>query len=69
MELKGKKLYISMLVTFILVFLMNYIGNSEAPDRMERALLTGFGGALGLGIAFWFMGRKQKKDDTHPDFD
>ncbi len=53
-------------ITFIIIFLMNYLGN-DAPDKLYRALLTAFVSVIGLGIGLWFYGRN--KDDNHPDFD
>ncbi len=54
------------IITFIIIFLMNYLGN-DAPDKLYRALLTAFGAVVGLGIGMWFYTRN--KDDNHPDFD
>jgi uncharacterized membrane protein YccC len=69
MELKGIKLYLAIALTFVAVFLVNYLGNSGAEDQLSRALMVGFGGAVGLGISFWYMGRKTKDDDKYHDFD
>lgn len=68
MDFKGKKLYLLMLITFIILFLMNYIGNSEADDRLYRATLIGFAGAIGLGISLWFSSRGNN-DKDHQEFD
>ncbi|MBS1548870.1 MAG: hypothetical protein JSS94_03255 [Bacteroidetes bacterium] len=68
MELKGTKLYIAMAITFVILFLMNYIGNSEASDRLSRAILIGAAGAIGLGISFWLSGRGKNNND-HQEFD
>lgn len=54
-------------ITFLILFLMNYIGN-DLPDRLERALMTAVAGVIGLTIGMWFV-HKNSKDDTHHDFD
>ena len=54
-------------ITFLILFLMNYIGN-DMPDRLERALMTAVAGVVGLTIGIWFV-NKNSKDDTHHDFD
>ena len=54
-------------IAFLILFLMNYIGN-DMPDRLERALMTAVAGVVGLTIGMWFV-HKNSKDDTHHDFD
>ena len=54
-------------ITFLILFLMNYIGN-DMPDRLERALMTAVAGVVGLAIGIWFV-HKNSKGDTHHDFD
>ena len=54
-------------ITFLILFLMNYIGN-DMPDRLERALMTAVAGVVGLTIGMWFV-HKNSKDYTHHDFD
>ena len=54
-------------ITFLILFLMNYIGN-DMPDKLERALMTAVAGVVGLTIGMWFV-HKNYKDDTHHDFD
>ena len=63
MNFKGVKLYLSMLIAIVVVFLMNYLG-SDADDRLYRALLNGLAGGIGLGISLWYMSRKNN-DDHH----
>jgi len=54
-------------ITFVILFLMNYVG-SDYEDKLERALLTAVAGVIGLTIGMWFMYRN--KDDNRPqDFD
>lgn len=54
------------IITFVIIFLMNYLGN-DAPDKLYRALLTAFAAVVGLGIGMWIYSRN--KDDNHPNFD
>ena len=67
MNIKSKKFLIVAVITFAILFLMNYVGN-EMPDRLERALMTAVAGVVGLTIGMWFV-YKNSKDDTHHDFD
>ena len=50
---------------FVILFLMNYIGNDN-PDKVERAVLTGLGGVAGLTIWMLFF---DKDDDPPQNFD
>ena len=36
----NSKYYVIIVLTFVIVFLMNYIGN-DAPDKLSRALMNG----------------------------
>ena len=67
MDIKSKKFMVVGVITFLILFLMNYIGN-DLPDRLERALMTAVAGVIGLTIGIWFVHRNSK-DDTHHDFD
>ena len=67
MNIRSTKYYVVAALTFIILFLMNYIGN-DLPDRLERALMTAVAGVVGLTIGMWFVYRNSK-DDTHHDFD
>ena len=67
MDIKSKKFMVVAVITFLILFLMNYIGN-DMPDRLERALMTAVAGVIGLTIGMWFV-HKNSKDDTHHDFD
>ncbi|KQR92577.1 hypothetical protein ASG01_11770 [Chryseobacterium sp. Leaf180] len=50
-------------ITFAILFLMNYIGNSE-PDKLSRALLTASAGVIGLSIGLFILNKG--KDDKNP---
>ena len=67
MNIKSKKFLVVAVITFLILFLMKYVGN-EMPDRLERALMTAVAGVVGLTIGMWFV-YKNSKDDTHHDFD
>jgi hypothetical protein len=67
MNFRGTKLIVAMAIAFVVVFLMNYIGNNGS-DRLYRASLTGFAGAVGLGISLWYMSKKNNDKDHH-EFD
>ncbi|MBH1960187.1 MAG: hypothetical protein I8H68_08750 [Flavobacteriia bacterium] len=67
MNIRSKKFLVVAIITFLILFLMNYVGNNM-PDRLERALMTAVAGVVGLTIGMWFV-HKNSKDDTHHDFD
>lgn len=62
MDFKTPKFYLIFLATFIIVFLMNYVGNTGAEDRLERALMTGASAAVFLALGL-FISKKIKPDD------
>ncbi len=67
MNIKSTRFAVIAAITFIILFLFNYIGNTQ-PDEIERALMTAVAGVIGLTIGMWFVYRNSK-DDTHHDFD
>ncbi|NML56147.1 hypothetical protein [Chryseobacterium cheonjiense] len=68
MKLFGKNHLILCAITFMILFLMNYLGNDQA-DKLERALMIGGAGVIGLSIGLLIM-NKGKNDKTPPqDFD
>ncbi|WP_417431261.1 hypothetical protein [Halpernia sp.] len=67
MDIKSKKYFILAVLTFIILFLMNYIGSTYS-DRLSRALMTAIAGVVGLTIGMWYINRT-KKNDTFHDFD
>ena len=68
MEIKSYKFLAVLAITFVIVFLMNYIGNSK-PDKLEAAILNGFGGVVGLtvGMYIYNRGRNHKTPPQHFD--
>lgn len=59
MKLFGRNHIIISVITFAILFLMNYLGNQEA-DKLQRALMTAFAGVIGLFIL------NKGKDDKNP---
>lgn len=66
MKLFGKTHIILSIITFLALFLMNYLGN-DSPDRLGRALLNGAAAVVGLAIGLFILYRS--KDRSGPDFD
>ena len=64
MEIKSVKFLVVLVITFVIVFLMNYIGNTQ-PDKLQRALLNGLGGIVGLTIGMMIYNRS-KNDQSGP---
>ncbi|AZI69725.1 hypothetical protein [Cloacibacterium normanense] len=64
MELKSVKFLVVLVITFVIVFLMNYIGNTQS-DKLQRALLNGLGGMVGLTIGMMIYNRS-KNDQSGP---
>ncbi len=64
MEIKSVKFLVVLVITFVIVFLMNYIGNTQ-PDKLQSALLNGLGGMVGLTIGMIIYNRS-KNDQSDP---
>lgn len=64
MEIKSVKFLVVLVITFVIVFLINYIGNTQ-PDKLQRALLNGLGGMVGLTIGMIIYNRS-KNDQSGP---
>ena len=54
MKLFGKTHIILSIITFAILFLMNYLGNDSA-DKLSRALLNAVAGAIGLSIGAFIL--------------
>ncbi|WP_143885614.1 hypothetical protein [Chryseobacterium binzhouense] len=63
MKLFRKNHLIISAITFVILFLMNYLGNNEA-DKLERALMIAGAGVVGLSLGLVIMNRG--KDDKTP---
>jgi hypothetical protein len=66
MEIKSIKFLIFCVITFVIVFLINYVGNSR-PDKLETAVLNGAGGVIGLTIGMLIYNRS-KNDKSGPQY-
>ncbi|PIF46870.1 hypothetical protein CLU96_3915 [Chryseobacterium sp. 52] len=64
MKLFGRNHIIISVITFVILFLMNYIGN-DLPDKLERALMTAFAGVIGLSLGLFIL-NKGKNDNKPP---
>ena len=64
MEIKSVKFLVVLVITFVIVFLINYIGNTQ-PDKLQSALLNGLGGMVGLTIGMMIYNRS-KNDQSGP---
>ncbi|SIQ76053.1 hypothetical protein SAMN05880574_1243 [Chryseobacterium sp. RU37D] len=67
MKIFGKNHLIISAITFVILFLMNYIGSHES-DKLERALMTAGAGVIGLSIGLFIL-NKGKNDKTPQNFD
>jgi len=63
MKLLGRNHIIISIITFAILFLMNYLGNEEA-DKLQRALMTASAGVIGLTIGLFILNKG--KDDKNP---
>lgn len=52
------------IITFVIIFLMNYIGN-DAPDKLSRALLTASAAVIGLGVGMWIYSKRDQNDERN----
>jgi uncharacterized membrane protein len=64
MKLFGRNHLIICVITFVILFLMNYLGNDQA-DKLERALMIAAAGVIGLSVGLLIM-NKGKDDKTPP---
>lgn len=64
MKIFGRNHIIISVITFVILFLMNYIGSHE-QDKLERALMTAVAGVIGLSIGLFILNRG-KNDKTPP---
>ena len=68
MEIKSVKFLVVLVITFVIVFLMNYIGNTQ-PDKLQSALLNGLGGMVGLTIGMMIYNRSKNDQSGSQHFD
>ncbi|REC73768.1 hypothetical protein DRF60_18910 [Chryseobacterium elymi] len=68
MKLFGKNHIIISVITFVILFLMNYLGN-DLPDKMERALMTAFAGVIGLSLGLFILNKGKNNNKPPQNFD
>lgn len=68
MEIKSVKFLVVLVITFVIVFLMNYIGNTQ-PDKLQSAILNGLGGMVGLTIGMMIYNRSKNDQSGPQNFD
>lgn len=68
MKLFGRNHLIISAITFVIVFLMNYLGN-EQPDKLQTALLIAVAGVIGLSIGLVIFNKGKNDHTPPPDFD
>lgn len=68
MKLFGRNHIIISVITFVILFLMNYLGN-DLPDKLQRALLTAFAGVVGLSIGLFILNRGRNDKNPPQNFD
>ncbi|WP_297985735.1 hypothetical protein [uncultured Chryseobacterium sp.] len=66
MKLFSRNHIIVSIITFTILFLMNYLGSDEA-DKLSRALMTAVAGVIGLSIGM-FVIYKNKDDKPFDNF-
>ena len=67
MKLFSRNHIIISVITFIILFLMNYIGN-DTPEKIQSALMTAVAGVVGLSIGLFII-YKNKDDKPFDHFD
>lgn len=70
MKIFSKIHIIFSIITFIIIFLMNYLGNDN-DDRLGSAVLNALAGVIGLGIGLFILykGKSGKGSDRYDNFD
>ena len=68
MKIKSTKFLIISILTFVIIFLMNYIGN-PSPDKLNTALMNGIAGVVGLAIGMIIYNKNKGKDNPPDHFD
>jgi amino acid transporter len=68
MKLLGKNHIIISIITFVILFLMNFIGNNQ-PDKLQSALMIAFAGVIGLTIGLFILNKGKDDKTPPPDFD
>ena len=64
----GRNHIIISVIAFVILFLMNYLGN-DLPDKLQRALLTAFAGVVGLTIGLFILNKGKNDKNPPQNFD
>ncbi len=68
MKLFSLRHIIICVITFAVVFAMNYLGNSQ-EDKLERALMNAVAGVVGITAGIFILYKAKENDKPHDDFD
>lgn len=68
MKLFGKNHIIISAITFVILFLMNFIGNDQA-DKLQSAVMIAGAGVIGLTIGLFILNKGKNDKTPPPDFD
>lgn len=68
MKLFGKRHITLSIATFIIIFLMNKLGN-ERTDSLEIAFMNALAGVIGLSIGIFILYKTKDKDKHDNHFD
>jgi len=68
MKLLGRNHIIISAITFVILFLMNFIGNNQ-PDKLQSALMIAGAGVIGLTIGLFILNKGKDDKTPPPDFD
>lgn len=68
MKIKSLKFLIFCIATFVIVFLINYLGNA-AQDKLSRALMNAAGGVVGLIVGMYIYNKNNKDTSGPQNFD
>lgn len=68
MKLFGRNHIIISAITFVILFLMNFIGNEQA-DKLQSALMIAGAGVIGLTIGLFILNKGKDDKTPPPDFD
>lgn len=64
MKIFGRNHIIISVITFGILFLMNFLGNDQ-PDKIQNASMIAGAGVIGLTIGLFIL-NKGKNDDSPP---
>ncbi|MFP3592770.1 hypothetical protein [Chryseobacterium sp. SIMBA_038] len=68
MKLFGRNHIIISAITFVILFLMNFIGNDQT-DKLQSALMIAGAGVIGLTIGLFILNKGKDDKTPPPDFD